>query len=120
MFVERWRRGDGFGVTRQARTKHKRYYALTVFVASSPFYLQVTKPTNMGERGLDGYGTITWWGFSPAVDLQETGETSRKSQNITAFYRTTMNNYVSLYCIENKHKYVRSKALMVIILLTVS
>ena len=74
----------------------------------------------MGERGLDGYGTITWWGFSPAVDLQETGETSRKSQNITAFYRTTMNNYVSLYCIENKHKYVRSKALMVIILLTVS
>ncbi|KAK7099397.1 dynein axonemal assembly factor 3-like [Littorina saxatilis] len=27
----------------------------------------------MGERGLDGFGTITWWGFSPAVDLQETG-----------------------------------------------
>ena len=27
---------------------------------------------------VDAYGTITWWGFSPSLDLQEQGKINKK------------------------------------------
>lgn len=74
--------GTVCGVTEQARTTNEQYQTADSVCCHIFLTRQTTQPTGMGERRLDGFGTINWWGFSPAIDFQETGESSGKPQNV--------------------------------------